>query len=66
MLPTAPRPFTPLPRRQESTEKGQRLQSSPRAGGFHIRPWMVIAVIVIAVIAALVVALSGPSVGAGK
>jgi serine/threonine protein kinase len=65
MLPTAPRAFVPLPR-GERTEKGQRLQSAPRADGFHIRPWMVIAVIVIAVIAALVVALSGPSVGAGK
>lgn len=65
MLPTAPRAFTPLPR-SERTEKGQRMQSAPRASGFHIRPWMVIAVIVIAVIAALVVALSGPSVGGGK
>jgi hypothetical protein len=66
MLPTAPRPFTPLPRRPEAVAAGQRMQSSPRASGFHIRPWMVILVIVIAVIAALVVALSGPSVGGGK
>jgi serine/threonine protein kinase len=64
MLPTAPRAFTPP--RAERTDKGQRLQSAPRASGFHIRPWMVIAVLVVAVIAALVVALSGPSVGAGK
>jgi serine/threonine protein kinase len=64
MLPTAPRAFVPLPR-LESTP-APRAQSSPRASGFHIRPWMVILVIVIAVIAALVVALSGPSVGGGK
>lgn len=65
MLPTAPRAFVPRP--QPPADKAPRLQSAPRAGGLHIRPWIVIALILLAAgIAALIVALSGPSVGAGK
>lgn len=50
----------------EPTTKNARLASVPR-GGFQLRPWMVIAVILLAAgIAALIVAMSGPNVGAGK
>jgi serine/threonine protein kinase len=69
MLPTMPRPmptFAPS-RPAEATAKGQRLASQPKPAGFQFKPWMVIAVILLAAgIAAMIVALSGPHVGGGK
>jgi serine/threonine protein kinase len=69
MLPTMPRAaptYTPS-KPVEQTAKGQRLDSQPKPAGFHLKPWMVILVIVVAAaIVTMIVALSGPSVGAGK
>ena len=50
----------------QSEVKKPRPQTAPRTG-FQLRPWMVIAVILLAAgIAALIVAMSGPNVGTGK
>jgi len=68
VMATTPRRFVAgVPQAQpEPTIKNARLASVPR-GGFQLRPWIVIAVILlVAGIAALIVAMSGPNVGAGK
>jgi hypothetical protein len=70
MLPTMPRPmpkaYAPSSP-SNATGKGMRLPSQPKASGFQIKPWMVIAVILVAaLIVTMIVALSGPNVGAGK
>jgi serine/threonine protein kinase len=66
MLPTMPQTYAPR-KGGEATAKGQRLESQPKVAGFHIKPWMVIAVIIAAaLIVTLIVALSGPNVSTGK
>ena len=58
-----------LPVRRAATPgRGERTElATARRGGFVVKPWMVILVIVVvAGVAALVVALSGPSLPAGK
>jgi serine/threonine protein kinase len=54
--PRRPPPAAPAPVRVETAARP----------GFTIKPWMVIVVLVLAALAGLLVALSGPSVGAGK
>jgi serine/threonine protein kinase len=70
MLPTTPRRFDPAmqdpSRPTVPVVKSQRKTAQTTQGSF-IKPWMVIAlIIVVAVVVTLIVAMSGPTVHAGK
>jgi hypothetical protein len=61
----------PAPRRQVSTGYGRNPETTQRArsrvGSYALRPWMVIGLILLAAgVAAIIVALSGPNLPAGK
>ena len=67
MLPTAPRRFTPGAARNPPGEVTAVSKQRQQSSSFALKPWMVVvALILVAGIAALVVALSGPNVPSGK